>query len=116
MEWLDWLVVGATVLLAALAVWVGSSVVRGMTDYIFVSLGWAVVGAAWAVTLLLRTTDRVARFAILALLVGALVTFAVFGPITLLIFSSPSGWIGIGVLVVIPVALILFLQRPFRSA
>jgi hypothetical protein len=113
-EWFDWLVVGATVSLAALTVWVGSSVVRGSWDYIFVSLGWAVVGAAWAVTLLLRATDRVARFAILVLLVGALVTVALFGPITLLIFSSPSGWIGIGMLVMIPVALILILQRPFR--
>jgi hypothetical protein len=113
-EWFDWLVVAASVVLATITVWVGSSVVRGMTDHILVSLGWAVVGAAWAITLLLRTTDRVARFAILALFVGALVTVAVFGPIALLISSSPSGWIGIGVLLAIPVALVLILQRPFR--
>jgi hypothetical protein len=113
-EWFDWLIVGATTVLAAVTVWVGSSVVRGMWDYIFVSLGWAIVGAAWAVTLMLRTTDRVARFAALALFVGTLVTFVMFGPVTLLVFSSPSDWIGIGVLLVVPVALILVLQRPVR--
>lgn len=114
MEWFDWVVLGATVVLAALSVWIGSSVVRGMWDYILVSLLWAMVGAAWSATVLLRTTDRVARIGVVALLIGSLITVMMFGPVTALIYSDRTDWLVVGLLVIVPVGLILVRQRPIR--
>lgn len=113
-EWFDWLVLAATGALAALTVWVGSSVVRGMWDYIFVSLLWSVVGAAWCATVLVRTTDIVARLAMAALILGSILTVAMFGPITALVLWIPSDWFAVSMLVVVPLTLFLVKQRPIR--
>jgi hypothetical protein len=109
-EWFDWIVLSATMLLALMTIWVGSSIVRGTWDFLIVSSLWGAVGMAWSVTVLLRTTDRVARFAVWALLVASLLTMFVIGSVVILIFSS---WIVMGLLVVVPVVL-LVRQRPIR--
>ncbi len=114
-EWFDWLVVSATLALALVSIWVGSSIVPGAWDYLLVSFLWAGMGVAWCVTVLLRTTDRVALFAVWALLIASFATILVLGPVTALIFfSTPSDWIVIGLLVAAPVGLLLVRQRPVR--
>jgi hypothetical protein len=110
-EWFDWSVLSATILLALITIWVGSSIVRGTWDLLTVSMLWGAVGVAWSVTVLMRTTDHVARFAVWALLVGSLLTLFVIGPVVILIFSA---WVVIGLLVVVPVGLLLVRQRPIR--
>jgi hypothetical protein len=110
-EWFDWFVLSATILLAVITIWVGSSIVRGAWDFLMVSLLWGAVGVAWSLTVLIRTTERVARFAVSALLVGSLLTVFVLGPVVILIFSA---WVAIGLLVVVPVGLLLIRQRPIR--
>jgi hypothetical protein len=113
-EWFDWLIVAVTILLALVTLWVGSSIVRGMWDYLTVSLAWAGVGLAWSVAVLVRTTDRAAQVAILALIVGSLVSTCALGPVTALIFTEPADWILIALLVVVPLGVILVRQRPIR--
>jgi hypothetical protein len=113
-EGFDWLVLGATVLLALATVWVGSSILPGMFDYVFVSVLWALVGAGWTGTLLSRTTDRVARLAVGTLLVGTLITVLMLGPVTALIFTSGTEWVVIGLVVLALLTVFLARQRPIR--
>lgn len=113
-EWFDSLVVVATLVVAAAWVWVGSAVVRDTFESLQVIMGWGFVGAAWAATVLLRTTDRVARFAIAALALGSVVTGAALGPLVFLILSTPSDWVIVGLFIAIPVATFLVRQRPIR--
>lgn len=113
-EWFDWLVLAATVVLAVMSVWIGSSIVRGIWDYIVVGLLWVVVGAARTVTVFLRTTDLLARVAMAVLIVGALGIAFLAGPITVLILWTPLDWVVAGVLVIVPFALFLVRQCPIR--
>lgn len=113
-EWFDWVVIAVTIVLAAMTVWVGSSMLRGPFDYLLLSPLWALVGAAWTVTVLLRTTDTTARMAASGLLVGALLSILVFGPVTLLVFMGPSELVVVGLLVAVPVAVLVLRQRPIH--
>src|SRR5688572_7047106 len=110
-EWFDWFVLCATIVLALITIWVGSSIVRGAWDFLIVSLLWGTVGVAFSLTVLMRTTDRVARFAVGAMLVGPLLVVALFGPVLILIASA---WVVIVLLVGVPVGLLLVRQRPIR--
>lgn len=110
-EWFDWVVLSATIMLALITIWVGSSIVRGAWDFVIVSFLWGAVGVAFALTLLMRTTDRLARFAVGVLLVGPLVTVSLLGPVLFLIVSA---WVVVGLLVVAPAGLLLVRQRPIR--
>lgn len=102
-EWFDWVVVGATVALGGLTVWTASSLLRGPWDRLPLSLAWAVVGAAWAVAVVARATDRVARVAALGLLGATLVTLTMFGPIGAVVFLGSGAVLAAGL-----VALALF--------
>jgi hypothetical protein len=109
-EWFDWFVLSATILLAVITIWVASSIIRGAWDFLTVGLLWGAVGVAWTLTVLIRTTDRVAGFAVWALVVSLLTVF-VLGPVVILIFSAS---VAIGLLVVVPLGLLLLRQRPIR--
>jgi hypothetical protein len=113
-EWFDSLVVVATLVLGAASVWVGSAIVGDGFEYLQVSLGWGLVGAAWAATVLVRTTDRVARFAVAGVVLASVLTVSVFGPIVFLLFSTPSDWVPVGLIVVAAVIVFLVRQRPIR--
>ncbi len=119
-EWFDWFVLSATSLLALITIWVGSSFVPGM-EILIVGLLWGTAGVAWSVTVLMRTTDRVARFAVAALLVGPFLTVSPFRDVAvpvILAFLASLGWVVIGlvvvVLLVVLAGLFLVRQRPLR--
>lgn len=113
-EWFDWVIVAVTILLALVTLWVGSSIVGGMWDYLAVSLAWVGVGLAWSVAVLVRTTDRAAKVAVWALLLGSLVSSCAFGPVTALVFTEPADRILIALLVGLSLGVILVRQRPIR--
>jgi hypothetical protein len=118
-EWFDWLILGAALVLALITLWVGSSIVRGAYDYLPVGMLWVGVGVAWCASVLQRTTDRVYQLAVLAVLVGSFVSI-VFWPAIAVTLWDASNWIAagllvaMGVLVLVPIGLFLVRQRPIR--
>jgi hypothetical protein len=105
-EWFDWVVVGAALVLGGMTVWTASALIRGPWDRISLSLAWGIVGAAWSIAVVMRTTDRLASAAALGLLGGSLVTLLMFGPIGAVVFLGSAavlaaGLVGLGLFAVI---------------
>jgi hypothetical protein len=78
-EALDLGVMVATLLLAGITLQAASDPVFGTDPFFLLMLGWPVAGVGWALTLLRRADDVVARAAGSLLLAGTVAAFGLFG-------------------------------------
>jgi hypothetical protein len=100
----DWLVIGATLLFAALTLWAWSYPVPGTDVFLFAGIGWSVLAIAWAASVLATTIDTSARWASLGLVVGAVASFPLFG--FSLVVIDLSGTVGFGLMLLIGLGLL----------
>jgi len=100
----DWLVIGATLLLAGLTLWAWSYPVPGTDVFLFGGIGWSILAIAWAASVLATTIDTAARWASLGLVVGAVASFPLFG-ISLVVIGL-GGIVGFALMVLIGLGLL----------
>jgi len=101
---LDWLVIGATLLLAGLTLWAWSYPIPGGDAFLFGGIAWSIVAIAWATSVLATTSEKSALWASLLLLVGAVASFPFFG-ISLVVIGL-GGTVGFGLMVMIGLGLL----------
>lgn len=113
-EWFDWVVLTIAVCLSVGTVWTMSALIPDVWDLLVMAAAWCAAGGLWLLTVGVRTNDRIARMAIVALAVLAGSAIVSFAPFWLLWAFGPGAVLVVAAIAVALLGVAIIRQRPIR--